>query len=166
MTIEISSVQLKMITDWAETIYPEECCGILLGRFEFDRKIVAEVIPTINDWQASELVAQLPPTAASHRTKHSRYRIPPKEIFQAQQRGRNLELEIIGFFHSHPDCPAIPSECDRNLAWEIYSYPIVSVLQGNAIDLKSWVLDNDGKFQPEAIQIINNISNQDLRILG
>jgi proteasome lid subunit RPN8/RPN11 len=86
------------------------------------------------------------------RTKHSRYTIPPLAIFQAQQRGRELQLDIIGFFHSHPDCPAIPSICDRDQAWEIYSYPIVSVIQGKVADIQSWVLDRERNFQAEEIQ--------------
>jgi proteasome lid subunit RPN8/RPN11 len=148
MTIEISSAQLKTIFDRATTIYPEECCGILLGRFTGKCKIVVEVIPTINEWIASELDDDLP------RTKHSRFTIPTPDIFQAQKRGRDLNLEIIGFFHSHPDYPAIPSECDRAQAWEIYSYPIVSVIQGKAIEMKSWVLDKDRVFRSEEIQIV------------
>ena len=148
MTIEISSTQLKIIFDRAEAIYPEECCGILLGRFERKRKIVIEVISTINDWEASELNNE------RHRTKNSRYVIPPQEIFRAQKRGRDLDLEIIGFFHSHPDYPAIPSECDRVQAWEIYSYPIVSVIQGQSIEIKSWVLDKDLMFRSEEIKTL------------
>jgi proteasome lid subunit RPN8/RPN11 len=146
MTIEISSAQLKTIFDRATAIYPDECCGILLGKFEDECKIVVEVIPTINEW-----------TVSAHddlnRTKHSRFTIPDREIFQAQKRGRDLNLEIIGFFHSHPDYPAIPSECDRVQAWEVYSYPIVSVIQGNAIEIKSWVLNEDRVFRSEEIQI-------------
>ncbi len=154
MTIEISSAQLKKIVEWAETVYPEECCGILLGNLNPEQKIVVEVILTINDWQASELV-ELAAKEDTHRTKHSRYRIPAQEIFQAQKRGRKLELEIIGFFHSHPDCPAIPSECDRDRAWSVYSYPIVSVIEGKAIAIESWVLDLNHVFQPEIIQVVD-----------
>jgi proteasome lid subunit RPN8/RPN11 len=148
MTIEISSVQLQMVFDRATAIYPEECCGILLGKFVDKSKIVVEVIPTINEWTAAEQDDD------RSRTKHSRYTIPAQEIFQAQKRGRDLNLEIIGFFHSHPDYPAIPSECDRVQAWEVYSYPIVSVIQGKAIELKSWVLDEDRVFQVEEVQIV------------
>jgi proteasome lid subunit RPN8/RPN11 len=148
MTIEISSRQLQMIFDRATAIYPEECCGILLGKFAGNCKIVVEVIPTVNEWTASELEED------PSRTKHSRFTVPVREIFQAQKRGRDLNLEIIGFFHSHPDYPAIPSECDRVQAWEIYSYPIVSVIQGKAIELKSWVLDEDRVFQAEEVQIV------------
>jgi proteasome lid subunit RPN8/RPN11 len=87
-----------------------------------------------------------------HQTQSIYY--PRSDIFQAQKRGRDLNLEIIGFFHSHPDYPAIPSECDRVQAWEVYSYPIVSVIQGKAIEIKSWVLDEDRVFRSEEIQIV------------
>ena len=78
--------------------------------------------------------------------------IDPQAIFQATKRGRDLQLEIVGFFHSHPDYPAVPSLCDRDLAWDVYSYPIVSVMQGKVNDFKSWVLDELGIFQQEEIQ--------------
>jgi proteasome lid subunit RPN8/RPN11 len=146
MTIEISTAQLKIIYDHAESIYPEECCGILLGKIAGIAKTVVEVIPTINTWEKAEL-------EGIERTKHSRYTISPRAIFQAQKRGRNLQLEIVGFFHSHPDYPAIPSTCDRNQAWEVYSYPIVSVIQGKVTDIQSWVLDSDSSFQTEEIWV-------------
>jgi proteasome lid subunit RPN8/RPN11 len=145
MSIELSTAQLKIIYHHAETIYPEECCGILIGRISTpDRKIVVEVIPTINEWE--------PSADEISRTKHSRYIIPSLAIFQAQKRARNLQLEIIGFFHSHPDHPDIPSECDRAQAWEIYSYPIVSVIQGKVQSIASWLLDDDRIFQSEPIK--------------
>jgi proteasome lid subunit RPN8/RPN11 len=148
MSLEITTTQLKIIYDRAESIYPEECCGILLGKFSGESKIIIEVIPTINDWEASGVKTD----RDLDRTKHSRYSIPPAEIFQAQKRGRDRQLEIVGFFHSHPDAPAIPSTCDRDRAWEIYSYPIVSLIQGKVESIASWVLDRDGIFQPEEIK--------------
>ena len=146
MTIEISAVQLQVMFDHATSVYPEECCGILLGKLAPAQKTVIEVIPTMNEWEALE-------TAENHRTRNTRFTIPAKEIFLAQKRGRDLGLKIIGFFHSHPDYPAIPSECDRLQAWEIYSYPIISVIQGHAIDIQSWVLDSHLVFQPEVIKL-------------
>ena len=146
MMIEISTVQLQVIFDHATSVYPEECCGILLGKLEPEQKIVVEVIPTMNEWESLE-------TVENHRTKNTRFTIPAKEIFLAQKRGRDLGLEILGFFHSHPDYPAIPSECDRLQAWEIYSYPIVSVIQGQAVDIQSWILDNQQVFQSEQIKL-------------
>jgi proteasome lid subunit RPN8/RPN11 len=72
-------------------------------------------------------------------------------MLQAQKDARDRHLDIVGIFHSHPDHPAVPSEFDRAIAWQRYSYIIVSVQQGQACDLKSWSLDDDQQFQPEAI---------------
>ena len=146
MTLAISSEQLKIIYDHAESVYPEECCGILLGEIVGISKIVVEAILTINDWNKAE-------SDEADRNKHNRYSIDPQDIFTAQKRARELHLDIIGFFHSHPDYPAIPSTCDRSQAWEVYSYPIISVVNGKVSEIKSWVLDGDGIFQEEETQI-------------
>jgi proteasome lid subunit RPN8/RPN11 len=146
MTIVISAEQLKLIYNYAESVYPEECCGILLGEIAGTSKNVVEVIPTINAWVKTE-------SNEVDRNKNSRYSIDPSDIFTAQKRSRDLQLDIIGFFHSHPDYPAIPSTCDRSQAWEVYSYPIISVINGKVSEINSWVLDSDCIFQPEEIQI-------------
>jgi proteasome lid subunit RPN8/RPN11 len=151
MTIAISHTQIETIYNHAARTYPEECCGILLGTSDGFKKTVIEVIPTVNVWLKPELVESSVDPEEIFRTKNSRYTIEPQAIFQAQKRGREINLEIIGFFHSHPDNPAMPSACDRDLAWEIYSYPIVSVIQGRVNDFKSWVLDSQGIFQSEEI---------------
>ena len=155
MSISISTAHLKIIYKYAEDIYPEECCGILLGRIDGLSKMVVEVIETINTWQNSEVTTELTSSDDLNRTKRSRYTISPRDIFQAQKRGRDLQLDIIGFFHSHPDAPSIPSTCDRDRAWEIYSYPIISVINGKISDVQSWVLDSEGIFQLEEIQQID-----------
>jgi proteasome lid subunit RPN8/RPN11 len=74
-------------------------------------------------------------------------------MLMAMREARNCSLEIIGIYHSHPDHPAVPSECDRQLAWPQYSYIIVSVAQGYAAESKSWILDDTHQFQPEPIVI-------------
>jgi proteasome lid subunit RPN8/RPN11 len=142
MTIVISNIQLQVIYQHAETIYPEECCGILLGQIDKFTKTVVEVIPTDNVWQPSESIDPLNSDEATPRTKTSRYAIQPQDILQAQKRGRDLDLNIVGFFHSHPDYPATPSVCDRDLAWYVYSYPIVSVVDGKVSDIKIGVYFN------------------------
>jgi proteasome lid subunit RPN8/RPN11 len=148
--IEISPTQRQIIQHHGEQIYPEECCGILLGKVEGARKIVVEVIPTVNGWQDGGLAADVEGRDRV-RSKRDRYIIPPEEILQAQTSGRDRGLDIIGFFHSHPDYPATPSECDRLNAWDIYSYVIISVMGGRGITINSWVLDDHGVFQPETI---------------
>ncbi len=154
MTIEISKLQLQLIYQHAEAIYPEECCGILIGKFGNNSKIVIESIGTINAWDDAIFSGDFNTSDDLDRTKHSRYIIPPRDIFLAQKHARGRQLDIIGFFHSHPDAPAIPSSCDRDLAWDVYSYPIVSVIQGKVAAIASWVLDSNGIFQPEKINFV------------
>lgn len=151
MALIISPAQIQIIYCHAEQLYPEECCGILLGEIDGISKTVVEVIPTDNVWMQPKSIDN--PTALDevNRSKTSRYAIDPQAMFAAQKRSRDLQLEIVGFFHSHPDYPAVPSECDRDLAWDVYSYPIVSVINGKATDLKSWVLNTEGIFQQEEI---------------
>jgi proteasome lid subunit RPN8/RPN11 len=155
MTIAIDRLQLQVIYAHAAAVYPEECCGILLGRQIGNDKIVTEAIVTINAWDDAIVSDDFQTSDDLDRTKHSRYIIHPQAVFQAQKRARELQLEIVGFFHSHPDNPAIPSNCDRGRAWEVYSYPIVSVIRGEVTAIKSWVLDRNGIFQPEEIELVD-----------
>jgi proteasome lid subunit RPN8/RPN11 len=159
MTIAIDRVQLQVIYTHAAAVYPEECCGILLGKQIDNDKIVTEAIATINAWDEAIFSDDFKTSDDLDRTKHSRYIIPPQAIFQAQKRARELQLEIVGFFHSHPDTQAIPSNCDRDRAWEVYSYPIVSVIRGKVTEIKSWVLDRNGIFQPEEIELVDTLVN-------
>ena len=154
MTISLSIEQLQIIFNHAESVYPEECCGILLGNLDGLDRTVVEVIITVNTWIKPELTNHVNIDTEVNRTKSNRYTIDPKDIFLAQKRARNLNLDLIGFFHSHPDHPAIPSTCDRDQAWEVYAYPIVSVIEGKVSDIQSWVLDHHGIFQAEQIQVI------------
>jgi proteasome lid subunit RPN8/RPN11 len=151
MAIQIGTAHIKIIFDRAEAVYPEECCGILLGKIFGEDKLVVEAIATENAWDAPDSQDF---RSEDDRTNHSRYLIPPQAIFEAQKYARAQQLEIIGFFHSHPDAHAVPSECDRSLAWEIYSYPIVSVINGKVDSIASWILDSQGIFQPEELKIL------------
>jgi proteasome lid subunit RPN8/RPN11 len=72
-------------------------------------------------------------------------------MLKAQKDARDRNLDIIGIYHSHPDHPAVPSEFDRAIAWQRYSYVIVSVQQGKTCDLQSWSLDDNCQFQSEEI---------------
>jgi proteasome lid subunit RPN8/RPN11 len=81
-------------------------------------------------------------------------------MLQVQRSARERELEIIGIYHSHPDHPAVPSECDRRLAWPVYSYVILSVQSGQVMACQSWRLDDQHQFQPEAIKMIGSSANK------
>jgi len=70
-------------------------------------------------------------------------------MLRAEQAARAMKLDVIGFYHSHPDHPAAPSDYDREHALPLYSYVIVSVLRGKAEDLTSWELTANRVFEPE-----------------
>jgi len=160
--LKVSNNHLWSIRAHAESTYPEECCGLLLGKLTQDSKTLLEVMATENAWstEASETFPAIDAIELDS-TQHSHYTIAPEVMLSAQREARDRQLDIIGIYHSHPDHPAIPSEFDRVYAWYQYSYIIVSVQQGKAGVLKSWSLDDDHQFQPEEIITINltEISN-------
>ncbi len=139
----------------AESTYPEECCGLLLGHLRGDVKTLVEVLATQNSWGDDEVddFQSIESSAQRKSSKRNRFSIAPKVMLQAQKDARDRNLDIIGIFHSHPDHPAVPSEFDRAIAWQQYSYIIVSVQQGKACDLKSWSLNDEHQFQPEEILV-------------
>jgi proteasome lid subunit RPN8/RPN11 len=142
---------LQIISTHAESTYPEECCGLILGHLGREGKIVREIIPTENAWnsQAEDFPGEHP-----GKTTSSRYAIAPQVMLQVQKTARDHGLNIIGIYHSHPDNCATPSECDRLYAWAEYSYIIVSVQKGKTATIASWTLDNDHQFQPETMEKI------------
>jgi proteasome lid subunit RPN8/RPN11 len=135
--LQLNQEHLQTIHSHAESTYPFECCGIILGI----SKAAVEVISTENAFPVES-------------EKNRRYAIAPEMMLKTQREARDKSLNIIGIYHSHPDYPAIPSECDRELAWQLYSYIIVSVVKGKASDSQSWTLDENHQFQPEEIQLI------------
>ena len=166
MVLTLSAEQINAIKSHAERIYPEECCGLLVGRFgglsdQTGARFLSEIVVVENDWTPAiealpaSLGAQLGTEAKSAGEpplgKSRRYWIDPRDLLGAQRYARDRQLDIIGIYHSHPDHPAIPSECDRTLAWPEYSYLIVSVQKGKATDLKGWRLDGHHQFQPESL---------------
>lgn len=134
----------------AERVYPEECCGLILGqlRSKVDpvQKQLVRLELLTNDWTEDVLEQTLEEDTL---TKRRRYWIDPKEMLRVQREARDEGLNIIGVYHSHPDHVAVPSDCDRTLAWPDYAYVIVSVCNGKAVDVQNWALDSDHQFQPE-----------------
>ncbi len=150
MHIKFNEEHIQAISNHAEKTYPEECCGLLLGTIEGEAKTVIEVWPTANMWDKEN------PQNISDKnilTKRQRYVLDPQMMLKAQREGRDRGLNIIGFYHSHPDHPAVPSECDREYAWPEYSYIIIAVKTGKTTDILSWNLNENYQFQPE--QILN-----------
>ncbi|XHX80264.1 MAG: Mov34/MPN/PAD-1 family protein [Stenomitos frigidus ULC029] len=150
MSLTLHAEHLQAIHAHAERTYPEECCGLLLGTIAADQRVVHDVYAVLNAWD-TDAAKELHDNAAF--TKTRRYWIAPEAMLAGMREARRRNLEIIGIYHSHPDYPAIPSECDRALAWSQYSYLIVSVEHGNAKDCHSWTLNDQHLFESETIAI-------------
>jgi proteasome lid subunit RPN8/RPN11 len=137
--IKISKDLSDEINKYSETEYPNECCGLLLGMVAVDKsKSVEELLPISN--------------AREEKDKHNRFLITPDELMHAEMYARKKKIDIVGFYHSHPDHPSAPSEFDLEHAWPFYSYIIASVAKGKAENMTSWELENDrSKFNPEII---------------
>ena len=136
--IELRDSHLKEIREHGERDYPFECCGLLIGRFSDGKKTVAETYPISN--------------AREEEAKRNRFLIRPEELLRGEKLARQKGLDVVGFYHSHPDDKARPSQYDLDHAWPTYSYIIASILQGQAVDVQSWEMTDDrSSFEPEAI---------------
>ena len=133
----ISPRHLQTIGRHATASYPDECCGVLIGRALEDATVVERVLSVGNERQDS---------------RHNRFLISPETILAAQKEARGLGLDVVGYYHSHPDHPARPSDFDREHAWPWVSYLIVSVQKGKVADTRSWRLQEDREsFEEERI---------------
>lgn len=125
--------QAAAIRRHGEAGYPDEICGLLIGErggTGSGDKLVREVVPAENAWEDLG-------------ERRRRFLISPDLFMAEERRARGRGWEILGFYHSHPDHEARPSETDRDFAWPTYSYVIQEVRGGRAADLASWVLEDD-----------------------
>jgi proteasome lid subunit RPN8/RPN11 len=119
--------------------YPEEGCGVLLGHDGAGSREVVGIIALENRREES---------------RHNRYLIAPEQFLAADRAARAAGLDVIGFFHSHPDHPAKPSAFDLQHAWPYYSYMIVNVTRGTAGELRSYRLTEDrSDFEEEKVEL-------------
>ena len=121
-----------------EKAYPEEGAGFLLGENGEVKAIIAL------------------PNAREDGTRHNRFLFTPEDYLKAELRADDLGLSLIGVFHSHPDCPNVPSEYDREWAQPFFSYIITRVDDGKAVNVRSWrLLEDRSKYEEEEISITN-----------
>lgn len=157
MALILTQEHIEWLQAHAEQAYPHEGCGLLVGQFDaaIGQKTVVNLALLDNAWTADVAVdlAERGHGDSAAMTKARRYWIDPKDLFTAQRQARADGLTIIGVYHSHPDAEAVPSGCDRDLAWPNYAYIIVSVRHGVAVDLQNWQLDGNHQFQPEPLKI-------------
>jgi len=131
--LKLSEPIYNALRKHGEETYPHECCGVLLGRSVQNADNLD--INTVEDAVR----------AGNTRTDaaHNRYHIAPQELIKIQRQGRERGLDIVGFYHSHPDHPARPSQFDLDHAWPTFAYVIVSVAAGAAADMTVWWLKDD-----------------------
>ena len=116
----------------ASSTFPEECCGLLLGKFEDDsnRKLVRGSKRMDNVFEKEE--------------RYHRYAIDPMDYMDVENEAVAMNEEIVGIYHSHPNAAARPSLFDLNFAWPSLSYVVVEVREAKPVTTKSWIL-NEGR---------------------
>jgi proteasome lid subunit RPN8/RPN11 len=141
--LRLSQQVYDALRQHGEETYPHECCGVLLGRFEPGVNAVEDAIRAGNTRTDSA---------------HNRYHIAPQELVKIQRTGRERGLDIVGFYHSHPDHPAQWSPTDFAEAhWIGCSYVITAVEKGAARQTNSFLLagttEDDKRFENETIDV-------------
>jgi proteasome lid subunit RPN8/RPN11 len=141
--LKIGIAQYNNLRRHGEAAYPNESCGILLGRFSGDVRVVLAAVRCAN---------------VSGDSEHNRYAIDPIELVRTQRDARERGLEVVGFYHSHPDHPPNWSSTDHEEAhWIGCSYVITSVMEGRAGLTSSFVLagklEEDKQFLPEDLVV-------------
>ena len=141
--LKLSQADYDALRAHGEETFPHECCGVLLGKSGADGNRVHKIV-----------------RAGNTRTDraHDRYNIAPEELIRVQRQARQLGLDIVGFYHSHPDHPAQWSKTDFEEAhWVGCSYIITSIEQGKATVTNSFLLtgtsEEDKRFLDEQIQV-------------
>jgi proteasome lid subunit RPN8/RPN11 len=128
--ISISEELIEQIKADGERTYPHECGGMLIGHFAANNdKSVVELLPMENAMEESQ--------------QHNRVLILPKDVLRAERFARGKKLDVVGYYHSHPDDEARPSQFDLDHALPVWSYIIVSVRNGKAVNARSWQMEND-----------------------
>lgn len=134
--LTITNELVEQIKSHVESAYPEEGAGFLLG----------------GDGEVKEIFAL--PNAREDAARHNRYLITPEDYMKAEMKAVELGVDLIGVFHSHPDCPNVPSEFDREWAQPFFSYVITRVDEGKAVSHRSWKLaENRSKYDEEELTI-------------
>ena len=130
---------IDIMNSAAEAGYPLEVCGLLVGKLDS------------SGWRVSDVraVANLNTDRAA-----DRFQLDPAAYQQIDRELRGSGEEIIGVYHSHPDCPARPSPTDMDSAWEGFVYPIISVCAGKCVGLACWSVNAAGN-QFQAVEVIS-----------
>ncbi len=126
--IEIESKAWSAMVEHAQSTFPNECCGAMLGRVDGDRKLVSLAVPIENAYEGAQA---------------ARYEIKPEDLLAADREARAHGMDLVGIFHSHPDCDAYFSETDLKNSCPWYSFVILSIKNGQFDHANSFIPDLD-----------------------
>ena len=129
--ITIDSQAWDTMVAHAEAKFPNECCGAMIGRIDDDKKLVSQAVPMENSYAGEQ---------------GARYELRPEDLLEADRRARAAGLDLIGIFHSHPDCDAYFSKTDLENSCPWYSFVVLSVKGGK--------FDHANSFLPNAEQTV------------
>ncbi|MCC7156935.1 MAG: M67 family metallopeptidase [Bryobacterales bacterium] len=126
--IKISPDAWRVMVAHAESAFPKECCGILLGKETGGARQVGAAIACRNAYEGEQ---------------KDRFQLDPKEQIAADRKAREMGVDILGFFHSHPDCDAYFSATDLKNSWPWYSNVVLSVQAGKYHHAKAFIANSD-----------------------
>ena len=129
MTVTLSKTLQQTIFTQMEKGYPNESGGFLLGQVLDGQVHITDVIGIENVFDEEE--------------QYHRYAMTPQDWMRLEDEADARGLTLVGYYHSHPDAPAIPSEFDREHALPNFTYLITSVVEGRAVDMRAWRLRQD-----------------------
>jgi proteasome lid subunit RPN8/RPN11 len=155
MALKLGRGHVEEIRRHGAREYPNECCGVLLGLSGEAGKEVSEVLPLHNLRHDPDRAQEiLPLDEPEKESERNRFLIDPLEQLRVEKDARARGLEVMGYYHSHPDHPARPSQYDREHAWPWYSYVIVSVVRGQASHVTCWSFTEDrSRFEEEPVEV-------------
>jgi len=126
--VAISDAVNQAIRRHGQETYPHERCGALVGTTADAESIVADVVPLPNTTEEGP---------------RRRFLVRASDYRLAERRAAEMGGELLGFYHSHPDHPARPSQYDLDHAWPTFAYIIVAVANGKATEMTVWFLKDD-----------------------
>jgi proteasome lid subunit RPN8/RPN11 len=126
--IEIESSPWQTMVAHAESTFPNECCGAMLGRNTGANKLVTDAVPLENAFSGGQ---------------EERYELRPEDLMKADKAARERGLDLIGIFHSHPDCDAYFSKTDLENSCPWYSFVVLSIKNGKFDHANSFLPDLD-----------------------
>ncbi len=112
----------------ARQVYPNECCGAMLGSIDGDQKTVVVGMPLENAYEGAQ---------------GARYELRPEDLLAADRAARERKMDLIGIYHSHPDCDAYFSKTDLQNSCPWYSFVVLSIQKGEFHHANSWLPNFD-----------------------